>query len=134
MKCKKHPRYSGLRKPRVNCKDCSYIFKTTKKCISDAEDEIAYYKPSRAISKAMRELAKAGFSPSGHGVCFKGMEDWSMSKEYKNGYIYVSFCTDMSHSVTDYFSEEQDPNEYENKRPSAIVKIAKEISKKYDNA
>lgn len=97
------------------------------------DKEISWYRPSRAISKAMRELALAGFSPSGHGVCFKGMEDWSVSKEHKNGYIYVSFCSDFNHCVTDYFSKDLDPDEYENKRPSEIVKIAKKLAKKYSN-
>ena len=26
MKCKKHPKYKGIRKPRVKCAECEHIY------------------------------------------------------------------------------------------------------------
>ena len=31
MKCKKHPKYMGIHKPRVNCDICSQIYEEAKK-------------------------------------------------------------------------------------------------------
>lgn len=30
MKCKKHPKYKAIRKPRVNCKECIKIYEKTE--------------------------------------------------------------------------------------------------------
>lgn len=96
------------------------------------DEEISWYNPSKAISKAMRDLALVGFSPSGHG-CGLGGEDWSISKDFKNGYIYVSFSSDLNHSVSLVTNNTDEEEEYEHKRPSEIVKIAKKLAKKYPN-
>lgn len=62
----------------------------TKNLITETEATIAWYKPPMKIRHAMRKLAKAGFSDSGHGAGF-GVEDWSMIYHFNNDeYIYVS--------------------------------------------
>lgn len=62
----------------------------TKNSITETKATIAWYKPPMKIRNAMRKLAKAGFSDSGHGAGF-GVEDWSMSYNFNSDeYIYVS--------------------------------------------
>lgn len=135
MNCKKHPKYIGILKPRTECRDCKKIFRTNQKNIKEMQDEINYYNPPKSISNAMMELAQIGFKFSGHG--YGGYEDFGVSKEYENGYIYASFSTslDNSTSVCKYLSEEDDEEvleNFENKRPSEIVKKAKIYIKKYN--
>jgi hypothetical protein len=61
----------------------------TKNSITETEATIAWYKPPMKIRHAMRKLAKAGFSDSGHGAGF-GVEDWSMIYHFSDDkYIYV---------------------------------------------
>ncbi len=118
--------------PRVECKDCTKIFRKNKKNIRAMQEEVDWYNPPKSIAKAMMEMASIGFSPSGHG-CGLGGEDWSISKEYKNGYIYASFCTDHSNDISVVIYDSEDNLEdYCNSRPSGIVKLAKELVKRYN--
>jgi len=57
MKCSKHPRYKGMKKPRVECVDCWVIYLQNKgeHPIKDNEKRVRFYKAHPSFS--MKDLA-----------------------------------------------------------------------------